>query len=137
MNTPDARLRATMLVDGVEVPLPPALAATLPTAAPAPVPAEVTNWQARAVLRRTFLPDAPDVSLFTRTDSMLRQARDAAAGLPESDPRRIAADLHWQAWEQSNTFQRGGALLAAVAEGFGLSPDAVDDLFRAAAAESV
>ena len=101
------------------------------------MPAEVTNWQARAVLRRTFLPDAPATSLFTRTDTLLRQARDATAGLPESDPRRTQADLQWQAWEQANVFSRSGALLSGIGARFGLSDAQVDDLFRAAAAEVI
>lgn len=123
-----------MYLDGVLVDAPDAL---VPVAAAPPVPAEVTNWQARAVLRRTFLPDAPDVSLFTRTDATLRRARDETSGLPESDPARMRADLHWQAWEQANTFQRHGGLLATFAAGFGLTDADVDEMFRAAAAETV
>lgn len=103
----------------------------------AAVPAEVTNWQARSVLRKTFLPDAPDTSLFTRTDLLLREARDAAAGLPESDPRRMEADIAWQAWEQSNVFSRSGALLSGIGTRFGLTDAQVDDLFRAAVAEVI
>ena len=136
-----------ILVDGVEQDAPEGFAeaiAALPAGpgaepggtAPA-VPAEVTNWQARAVLRRTFLPDQPDVSLFTRTDATLRRARDETAALPESDPARMRADLDWQAWEQANTFQRHGGLLATFAAGFGLTDADVDDMFRAAAAETV
>lgn len=128
---------ATILIDGVETPVPPGAWNPAPAPAAAPVPAEVTNWQARAVLRRTFLPDVPDTSLFTRTDLLLRQARDAAAGLPEADPARIEADLNWQAWEQANTFSRGGPLLASIGRRFGLSAERIDDLFRAAAAETV
>lgn len=137
--------RPTVLMDGVEIEVPAAVAeaaaavadAAGPGAGQPPAPAEVTNWQARAVLRRTFLPDAPDTSLFTRTDRLLREARDAAATLPESDPRRMEADLHWQAWEQANTFGRSGALLGAIGTRFGLSAERVDDLFRAAAAEVI
>lgn len=133
-------MAAKLLVDGVLVDAPEGIAeaaAALPAGPAAPVPAEVTNWQARAVLRRTFLPDVPDVSLFTRTDTTLRRARDETAGLPESDPARMRADLYWQAWEQANTFQRHGGLLATFAAGFGLTDADVDDMFRAAAAETV
>lgn len=145
--------RPTVLMDGVEMDAPEGMAeaaAALPpgpgaeqTPGPGdasgrgPVPAEVTNWQARAVLRRTFLPDAPDTSLFTRTDRLLREARDAAAALPESDPRRMDADIAWQAWEQSNVFSRAGALLSGIGARFGLTDAQVDDLFRAAAAEVI
>ncbi len=128
--------RPTILIDGVQVEMPGGAWNPPPVAAPR-VPAEVTNWQARAVLRRTFLPDRPDTSLFTRTDRLLRQARDDAAGLPESNPRRIEADLNWQAWEQANTFSRDGALLASIGALFGLTDAQVDDLFRAAAAEVI
>lgn len=138
--------RPKVLVDGVEVDAPDGFAEAAAAMAPGPgasgdgpvpVPAEVTNWQARAVLRRTFLPDAPATSLFTRTDTLLRQARDVTAGLPESDPRRTQADLQWQAWEQANVFSRSGALLSGIGARFGLSDAQVDDLFRAAAAEVI
>ncbi len=144
--------RPTVLIDGVEVDVPEGVAdagamppgpgaaasgSNAPADGAADVPAEVTNWQARAVLRRTFLPDMPDVSLFTRTDRLLREARDAAAALPESDPRRMQADIDWQAWEQSNVFTRAGALLSGVGARFGLTETRVDDLFRAAATETI
>ena len=137
--------RPTVILDGVEMEAPDGMAeavAALPAgpgdaSGRGPVPAEVTNWQARAVLRRTFLPDMPDVSLFTRTDRLLRHAKDDAAGLPESAPSRIQADIAWQAWEQSNVFSRDGALLSGVGARFGLTDDQVDDLFRAAAAEAI
>lgn len=128
--------RDTMLLDGVEVETPGGDWNAIPSVA-SPVPAEVTNWQARAVLRRTFLPDAPDTSLFTRTDRLLREARNAASTLPESDPRRMRADLEWQAWEQANVFSRSGALLSGLGARFGLTEAQVDDLFRAAAAEVI
>lgn len=128
--------RPTVLIDGVEIEMPGGAWNPM-GAVMSPVPAEVTNWQARAVLRRTFLPDMPDVSLFTRTDRLLREARDAAAALPESDPRRMQADIDWQAWEQSNVFTRAGALLSGVGARFGLTETRVDDLFRAAATETI
>lgn len=138
--------RPKVLMDGVEVDAPDGFAeaaGAMPAGpgaggdGPGTVPAEVTNWQARAVLRRTFLPDMPDTSLFTRTDRLLREARDTAAALPESDPRRMEADINWQAWEQSNVFSRSGALLSGLGARFGLTEAQVDDLFRAAAAEVI
>ncbi len=126
----------TILLDGVETDVPPGAWNPAPVIVP-PVPSEVTNWQARAVLRKTFLPDAPETSLFTRADRLLREARDAAAGLPEAHPTRVEADLHWQAWEQANTFSRNGPLLASIGRRFGLTAERIDGLFRAAAAETV
>jgi hypothetical protein len=104
---------------------------TEPTPEPPPVPREVTNYQARAVMRATLLPDGR--SLETAVREALAGARDAAAALPEADPVRIAADQRWLAWEQSNNFYRDSALVLAFAAALGLSDADVDALFRAAA----
>ncbi len=139
--------RPTVLMDGVEIEAPVGMAEAAAALPPGPgaggasgrsdVPAEVTSWQAKAVLRRTFLPDVPQTSLLTRTDRMLRQARDAATTLPESDPRRMEADINWLAWDRAGTFSRDGALLGDIGGRFGLTDAQVDDLFRAAAAEVI
>lgn len=66
-----------------------------PSPALAPVPPSVTNFQARAVMRKYPMPDGR--SLFTTVDTDLRAAVTAAADKPEFDPARVEADLNWQA----------------------------------------
>jgi hypothetical protein len=104
-------------------------AAVLTNHAPA-VPASVTNFQARALMRRTILPDGR--SLETTVREALAAGKAAAASLPEADPIRIAADEAWLAWEQSNEFTRRGALVTAIAAQLGYADAEIDDLFRAA-----
>ncbi len=78
----------------------------------APVPAEVTNFQARSVLRAQGLLD--DVN--TAVAAIGGEAQDA--------------------WEYANVFTRTGALVNAIGTGLGLTEAELDDLFRAAAAVS-
>ena len=80
-------------------------------AEPAPVPAEVTMFQARAVLLQAGLFDAVNDAMF-------------ALG-----PKAVA----FQAWEYANTMSRTGALVSAMAAQLGLTGAQVDDMFRAAA----
>jgi len=122
----------TMIVDGAAVEISPEDAAALPQAASPRPPASVTNFQARAVLRSQFLPDGR--SLLTAVNENLAAARTAAASLPESDPQRLAADLAWQAWEQSNVVERDSQLVVQFAAMFGLSDASLDALFIAAEA---
>ena len=122
---------ARMIVDGVEADMPPEIEATLPQSGAAPVPASVTNFQGRAVLRRRFLPDGR--SMFAAVNDELQAAREATKDLPESDARRLGADLAWQAWEQANTLDRDSSLVSTFADRFGLDAAALDDLFREAA----
>jgi hypothetical protein len=79
-----------------------------PPAPPAPVPAEVTNYQAREALR--------------------------AAGLLASVKAVVAsADESTQdAWEYTNVFTRNGILVNAIGSGLGLTSDELDELFRQA-----
>jgi hypothetical protein len=121
----------TQIVNGVVVELTPAQVAALPGALPPPPPRSVTNFQARAVLRSRFMPDG--TSLLSAVNAHLVQARDATAEMPETAPERIAADLAWQAWEQSNTVERDSSIVAQFAGLFGLSDADLDQLFRAAA----
>ena len=101
------------------------------TVAP-PVPDRVTNFQARALMRRTILSDGG--SLETAVREALASAKAAAAALPEADPARIAADEAWLAWEQSNEFLRHGALVQAIGKQMGFDDAALDQMFRDAAA---
>lgn len=91
------------------------------------VPQEITNFQARAVLRNTFLPDG--TSMLTAVTTNLKTAMDQAAGLPENDPFRIQVDLAWQAWEMANTLSRTSPLVLHFAGTFGLSPAQLDAMF--------
>lgn len=86
-------------------------------AAPPPVPREVTNFQARAVMMARPDPSGQRVSLFEAVDAALRAEGGQA----------------WQAWEYANTLTRDGVLVAAMAGRLGLSPDQLDALFTAAA----
>lgn len=80
-------------------------------APPEPVPAEVTMFQARAVLLQAGLFDAVDAAM-------------KALG-PKS--------VELQAWEYANHFTRHGALVTAMAAQLGLTDAQLDDMFRAAA----
>lgn len=89
--------------------------------APRPVPASVTNFQARAALMQA--PSGTQgVSLFAAIDAALRAGKDAA---PEGA-------LAWQAWEQANDFFRDGALVNTLGAQFGLTGAQIDALFREA-----
>jgi len=80
-------------------------------APPAPVPSEVTMFQARAVLIRSGL---------------FRQVNTTLGALdPETE--------EYQAWEYGGHVTRDGKLVAAMAAGLGLTDAQLDDLFRAAA----
>jgi hypothetical protein len=81
-----------------------------PPLPPAPVPDEVTNFQARAALIAAGLFDAVDAAVRAR-------------------PSPIAL----QAWDYANTIKRHGALVTEVAAELDLTEQQLDDLFRAAA----
>lgn len=76
---------------------------------PTPVPGEVTNFQARAALRRAGL---------------LKRVHDAL---------QAEGGEAWDAWEYANHFYRNGALVQAFAAQLGFTEEQIDDLFRAAA----
>lgn len=102
-----------------------------PPVVPPPVPLEVTNFQARALLRGIILPNG--VSLETAVTATLRQGREDAAALPEADPVRIEADRAWLAWEQSNVFERHSPLINTIAAAMSVTADDIDEWFRQAA----
>ena len=81
-----------------------------PPAPPTPVPAEVTNFQARAALI--------GAGLFDQVDTAIRASGNAVAV---------------QAWDYANVITRTGTLVTAMAAQLGLSAEQLDDLFRAAA----
>ena len=76
-----------------------------------PVPATVTNFQARAALL--------NAGLFDRVN-------DALLALPANSTAR-------QAWEYANDLTRNGTLVNSMAETLGLTATQLDDLFRHAA----
>lgn len=76
---------------------------------PAPVPAEVTNFQARAALRAAGLLATVQAAIGSASE----EAQDA--------------------WEYANVFTRHGTLVNAIGGGLGLTDAQLDDLFRAAA----
>lgn len=81
-----------------------------------PVPASVTNVQARAVL--LGMPGPAGVgTMFDAIDAALREA----------------GGVEWQFWEYSNVFTRGGPLVNAMAAQFGITESDLDRLFIAAA----
>lgn len=109
-----------------------ATAATPDRLAPAPpAPASVTNFQARALMAATILPDGR--SLEAAVNAMLADALGATADLPASDPARITARQNWLAWEQSNEFIRTGPLVTAIGAALGYDASALDEMFRQAA----
>lgn len=79
------------------------------TPEPPPVPGEVTNFQARAALRRA--------GLLNIVHAALQQAGGEA----------------WDAWEYANHLYRNGALVQAFAAQLGFTEAQIDDLFRVAA----
>jgi hypothetical protein len=94
--------------------------AAIPQPAPPPVPREVTNFQARALLMN--MPgSAAGRSLFQDVDDTLR----ALGG------------VEWQAWEYTTIFPRHSALIAAIAAQLSLTEEQIDQMFLAAAAISV
>lgn len=72
----------------------------------APVPASITNFQARQVLKAAGLFDAVDAAV------------------------RAAGGVMLDAWEYGGGFDRDSPSLNALAQGLGLTPAQVDDLFR-------
>jgi hypothetical protein len=93
--------------------------AAIPQAAPPPVPREVTNFQARALLMN--MPgSAAGRSLFQDVDDTLR----ALGG------------VEWQAWEYTTIFPRNSQLIATLGAQLGLTDAQLDQMFIAAAAIS-
>lgn len=84
-------------------------------APPAPVPSQVYNFQARAVLMQ--MPGPGGGSLFDAIDTAIAQA----------------GGIEWQAWEYATVFDRASPLIAGLAAGFGLSTEDIDQLFITAA----
>jgi hypothetical protein len=76
---------------------------------PAPVPASVSRFQARAVLM--------DMGLLA----------DVEAALESAGP------LAQLAWAEATEFPRNSPTIAAIGSALGLSGDEIDDLFRVAA----
>lgn len=94
--------------------------AALPPPAPPPVPAEITNFQARALLMQ--MPgSAQGRTLFKDVDDALRALGGVA----------------WQAWEYTTVFPRNSELIATMAAQFNLSEAQIDQMFIAAAQISV
>ena len=81
-----------------------------PPAPPEPVPEAITPLQARRALRAADLLDAVNAWIATQPD-------DAQ-----------------EAWEYCIEVRRDSPLIAGAQEGLGLTPEQVDDLFRAGAA---
>lgn len=97
---------------------------------PSAVPDSVTNYQARAVMRKFKMKDGR--SLFTTVDTDLRAAIDATRDLDEFDESRMEADLAWQAWEQANTYDRRGTITQLLAGRYDFDDETTDELFRKA-----
>jgi hypothetical protein len=87
-----------------------------PASPPLPVPAQITNAQARYILRRTPTATA-GVTLF--------DAVDAAAKAQGGD----LLDF----WDYANDFYRSSPAVLALAGALGVTSQQLDDLFRAAA----
>jgi hypothetical protein len=94
--------------------------AAIPQAAPSPVPREITNFQARALLMQTP-GSAENRTLFQDVDDVLRQLGGVA----------------FQAWEYTTIFPRNSVLIASIAEQFNLTNAQLDEMFITAAQISV
>lgn len=95
-----------------------------------PVPMEVTNFQARTIMRRTFLPDGRSIFEALRTELLGHYTR--VQNLPANDPERIAAEDDWEAFEMASVVERGGRMVAEAQARFGLGDAQMDAMFRAA-----
>lgn len=93
------------------VPLTPEELAAIAAASSPPVPASVTNFQARAALLAA--------GLFGQVDAAIKAQ-------PQDSPA-------YQAWEYANDVTRNGTLVNSMAETLGLTSAQLDDLFRQAA----
>ena len=111
--------------------MPPELEAELPQAGPDPVPASISRFQARAVMRRILMPDGK--TALETVAAMLEGQATAAAALPPLDPARLSAEDAWEAWEQATVFERHSPMISAIAAGLGLSEEQLDNAFRDAA----
>jgi hypothetical protein len=89
----------------------------------APVPQEVTNWQACAVLLETPATDGSSANMFVQVDTAIQGMKATNA-------------LAWLAWERGNTFLRHSPLMEALIAGMGFTDATVDQLFIAAAAKT-
>lgn len=96
----------------------------------AETPEKVTNFQGRAVMRQVRMEDGR--SLFTTVDADLRAAVAATRDLDEFDPKRVEADLNWQAWEQANDYELRGAITGILAARYGFDSARTAELFRQA-----
>jgi hypothetical protein len=85
-----------------------------------PVPFEVTNFQARAVLLN--IPSSSGVQGRT----LFHDVDDAIRSLGPTAPA-------YQAWEYANTITRHGATVQTMATQFGLTEAQLDQMFRNAA----
>lgn len=106
--------------EAAEVEFTPEEIAALPPPAPPPVPQEVTNFQARALLM-SMPGSAEGRTLFDDVDGALRGLGGVA----------------WQAWEYGTTLPRQSELIATMAAQFNLSEAQIDQMFMAAAQISV
>jgi hypothetical protein len=106
--------------------------AALPTVPPDPVPASVTRFQARAVMRRQVLEDGR--TLLHAVEADLALAAQMTEALPATDPRRLAAEDALEAWGEAAVFERHSATMAQIAARFGFDDATIDEMFRAAAA---
>ena len=89
-----------------------------PPAPPPPVPASVTNFQARAVLMQMPSPSgATGRTLFQDVDDALHAEGGVAL----------------QAWEYANDVTRDGPLVNSLGARLGMTPEQLDGLFLAAA----
>ena len=119
-NTPHRRVVNVITGNVTLVALTPEEIATLPLPAPPRVPHEVSNFQARAMLKN--MPGSGQGrTLFDDVDDAL----EAKGGIP------------WQAWEYATSFRRDSSLVAAIAAQLNLSDEQIDEMFIAAAAISL
>lgn len=84
---------------------------------PAPVPARITAWQAKAALALTPHPQA---------GTMLDAAEAALNAMPEGAPKIVVL----AAWGNNANFERTSPTILSFGAALGMSDDALDNLFR-------
>ena len=119
-NTPHRRVVNVITGKVTLVALTPEEIAALPPPSQPRVPREVTNFQARALLKN--MPGSSEGrTLFDDVDAAL----EAKGGIP------------WQAWEYATAFRRESSLVAAIAAHLALTDEQLDEMFVTASAISL
>lgn len=119
---------ATMMLDGVEVPLPDGVAISLAAAFPEPVPASITRRQLILALLAGGFISAAEAEAAATSGAQPAAFAAVLAGLSASDA--LAARI---TWATMSVAERSSPLIAALITGGAATDAQVDNLFRVGA----